>query len=61
MEARQSGNSSRTRRCPFQFIISSHKKYRLRLRVLGRKEDVGMSARAAIAGVDARIDMPVGD
>ncbi|RUM26890.1 hypothetical protein EFQ99_01415 [Rhizobium vallis] len=42
-------------------MISLHKKYRLPLRVLGRKEDMGMSAHAATACVDARVDMPVGD
>lgn len=46
---------------PFYFMIYSHIKDTLRLRVLGRYQDMGMSARDATAGVDARIDTPVGN
>ena len=46
---------------PFYFMIYSHIKDTLRLRVLGRYKDMGMSARDVTAGVDARIDTPVGN
>jgi hypothetical protein len=46
---------------PFYFIIYSHIKYTLRLRVLGCYQDMGMSARDVTVSVDARIDMPVGN
>ncbi|MGO6900311.1 hypothetical protein ELI13_10820 [Rhizobium ruizarguesonis] len=46
---------------PFYFMIYSHIKYTLRLRVLGRNSDMGMRARDVIVSVDARIDTPVGN
>lgn len=46
---------------PFYFIIYSHIKYTLRLRVLGRYQDMGMSARDVTVSVDARIETPVGN
>ncbi|MBB6222950.1 hypothetical protein GGE66_003936 [Rhizobium leguminosarum] len=46
---------------PFYFMIYSHIKDTLRLRVLGRYQDMGMSARDVTVGVDARIDTPVGN
>ncbi|GGD90466.1 hypothetical protein GCM10008012_37650 [Rhizobium anhuiense] len=46
---------------PFYFMIYSHIKYTLRLRVLGRYQDMGMSARDVTVSVDARIDTPVGN
>ncbi|MBW9056276.1 hypothetical protein JNB85_28085 [Rhizobium mesosinicum] len=46
-------------RYPFYFIIYSHMKYTLHLRVLGCSEDMGMSAHDVAASVDARIDTPV--
>jgi hypothetical protein len=41
-------------------MIYSHIKYTLRLRVLGRYQDMGMSARDVTVSVDAIIDTPVG-
>ncbi|MBY5858136.1 hypothetical protein ELH48_11990 [Rhizobium ruizarguesonis] len=46
---------------PFYFMIYSHIKYTLRLRVLGCYQDMGMRARDVTVGVDARIDTPVGN
>ena len=57
--ARMGFNSAVGTGIPFYFIIYSHMKYTLHLRVLGCSEDMGMSAHDAAASVDARIDTPV--
>lgn len=46
---------------PFYFMIYSHIKYTLRLRVLGCYPDMGMRARDVTVSVDARIETPVGN
>ena len=46
---------------PFYFMIYSHIKYTLRLRVLGCNPDMGMSARDVTVSADARIETPVGN
>ncbi|TBY79404.1 hypothetical protein E0H51_05760 [Rhizobium leguminosarum bv. viciae] len=46
---------------PFYFMIYSHIKYTLRLRVLGCNPDMGMRARDVTVSADARIETPVGN
>ncbi|NKL51213.1 hypothetical protein GFL15_24740 [Rhizobium leguminosarum bv. viciae] len=52
-------NNFRLACIPFHFIIYSHVKYTIRLRVLGCNSDMGMIAHNVTVSVDARVDTPV--